>query len=109
MTQDRLEWHLENWATWMKRSFNRLGYPSKSLCFSSGGSSGADEFEVMCEDSDTRSASIVDKVIDSISMPQRTAINHHWLQVKHHYPTQSLDLEEAYEAIIKILIKRGVV
>jgi hypothetical protein len=109
MTQDRLEWHLENWATWMKRESNRLGYPSKALCFSSGGSSGADEFQIMCDDSDTRSASIVDKVIDSISSPQRTAINHHWLQVKHHYPTHELDLELAYESIIKILDKRGVV
>jgi hypothetical protein len=109
VTQDRLEWHLSNWATWMKQPTNRLGYPKQSLCFMSGGSSGSDEFEVMCEQSDVRSASILDKVIDSISIPQRTAINHHWLQVKNHYPTQELDLDEAYSAIIKILIKRGVV
>jgi hypothetical protein len=109
MTNDRLMWQLENWQIWMRRDTHRLGYPSKSLCMSSGGASGDDEFDVMCDESDDRCADILDKIIDSISQPQRTAINHHWLQVAHHYPTQALDLEEAYEAITKLAAKRGLV
>jgi hypothetical protein len=49
----------------------------------------------------------MDGIIDSISLPQRTAINHHWLGVKHCYPTQILDIEEAYQNIKKLCDKRG--
>ena len=107
MEQNRLEWHLENWSDWMRRDTNKLGYPSKSLMIASGGSSGADEFEIMCDDADTNAATTIDSIIDSISAPQRTAINHQWLKVVHHYPTHELDILEAYNAIIVIANKRG--
>lgn len=109
MTLERLFWLLENWAEWMKRDAHRLGYPAKSLRIASGGESGIDEFECMCEDADSNAASMLDAIIDSISLPQRTAINHKWLKVSHHYPTQELDLDEAYTAIIKIANKKGLV
>jgi hypothetical protein len=110
MTNDRLEWHLDNWRDWMQRTdSNRLGYPTKSACMSSGGASGEDEFDVMCEECDSRCADILDKIIDSISQPQRTAINHAWLKVAHHYPTQDLDYVEALESISRLADKRGLV
>jgi lambda family phage tail tape measure protein len=74
-----------------------------------GGSSGADEFEVMCISADKSSAKSMDGIIDSLSKPQQTAINHQWLQVKHHYPTHELDIAEAYEKIISLSLKRGLV
>lgn len=109
MTLDRLEWHLSNWCDWMRRDTHKLGYPAKSLMIASGGASGIDEFECMCDDADTNAASLLDAIIDSISMPQRTAINHQWLKVAHHYPTHALDIDEAYTAIIKIADKRGLI
>ena len=110
MTLDRLEWLLDNWSKWMKSSdTNRLGYPSKSLCMSSGGASGEDEFDIMCESADVRCAQSIDSIIDSLSMPQRTAINHVWLNVTHHYPTHELDLLEAQESMIRLCVKRGVI
>ena len=109
MTLDRLEWLLENWVDWMRRDTHKLGYPAKSLMIASGGASGIDEFECMCDEADSKAASMLDAIIDSISMPQRTAINHQWLKVSHHYPTQELDLEYAYTAIIKIADKRGLI
>jgi hypothetical protein len=105
MTNDRLMWHLENWRDWMQRDSHKLGYPNKSACMSSGGASGEDEFDVMCDECDN----IMDKIIDSISLAQRTAVNHIWLKVSHHYPTQELDYLEAIESIIKLADKRGLV
>lgn len=107
MTDERLAWHMANWADYMKQPSSKLGYPSKSLCMSSGGSSGEDEFDIMCEEVDTKCAQAIDSIIDSISLPQRTAINHTWLGVKHCYPTQELDLDEAYQSIKRIADKRG--
>ena len=109
MTNDRLDWHLDNWSIWMKRDTHKLGYPSKSLCMSSGGSSGDDEFDIMCDEADINCAQKMDGLVDSITLPQRTAINHVWLQVKHHYPTQDLDYEEAIDHLIKLSVKRGLI
>lgn len=109
MTLDRLEWLLENWVDWMRRDTHKLGYPAKSLMIASGGGSSTEEFEIMCDDADAHAASMLDAIIDSISMPQRTAINHQWLKVAHHYPTNDLDLDEAYTAIIKIADRRGLI
>lgn len=107
MDTQRLDWHLENWTLYMKRDSNKLGYPQRSLCIAGGGESVRDAFEIMCEESDIVSAKAMDGIIDSISRPQRTAINHVWLKVSHHYPTQELDYGEAREAIIKLANKRG--
>lgn len=109
MTLDRLFWLLENWADWMRRDTHKLGYPAKSLMVMGGGAIGADDFEILCDDADSHAATMLDAIIDSISKPQRTAINHQWLKVAHHYPTQELDIDEAYTAIIRIANKRGLV
>ena len=109
MTIERLMWHLSNWRDWMQHDKHRLGYPSKSLMIASGGGSSDDEFESMCNEADSHCASVINSVIDSISKPQQTAINHQWLGVVHCYPTQELDLDEAYTAIIKIAVRRGIV
>lgn len=108
MTNDRLMWLLANWADWMRVPSHKLGYPSQSMCMSSGGASGADEFDNMCDDADVACAISLDGIIDSISHPQRTAVNHVWLKVAHHYPTQILDYDEALSSIIKLCDKRGV-
>jgi hypothetical protein len=107
MTNEDLMRHMANWADYMKVPTHKLGYPSQSLCMSTGGGSSDDEFEHMCNEVDIHCAKIMDGIIDSISLPQRTAINHHWLGVKHCYPTQILDIEEAYQNIKKLCDKRG--
>jgi len=109
MQTDRIEWHLHNWAEYMRRPTHKLGYPSKSLCLSSGGSSGADEFEIMCDNADASSAQAIDSIIDSISQPQRIAVNHEWLKTNHHYPTHLMDYDEAIQSISRIADKRGLI
>jgi len=107
MTLERLDWLLANWADFMRQPSSKLGYPSKSLCLATGGGSSDDEFDAMCDEVDTQCAQAMDSIIDSISQPQRTAINHIWLKTFHHYPTQDLDYEEAIESILKLVNKRG--
>lgn len=109
MTNEDLMRHMANWADYMKVPTHKLGYPSKSLCLETGGGSSDDEFEHMCAEIDTRCAKIMDGIIDSITQPQRTAVNHVWLHVEHHYPTQALDYEEALEHIRRLADKRGLI
>ncbi len=107
MTPERLDWHLENWQRYCKAGEDlQLGYPSKSLVMLSGGASCAEEFDIMCEEVDIHCAEKMDAIIDSLSKPQQTAINHVWLQVSHHYPTQELDYVEAIERLHLLVIKR---
>jgi hypothetical protein len=74
---------------------------------SSGGASGADEFDIMADESDKVSAKAMDGIIESITSPQKVAINHEWLKNKHFYPTHAMDLEEAYGNIMRLADKRG--
>ena len=106
MTYDRLMWHLGNWRDWMQVDAHKLGYPSRSICMVSGGASGEDEFEIMCDEVDINCAERMNSMIDSLSKPRQTAINHVWLGVKHHYPTQELDYEEALGALLILAEKR---
>jgi hypothetical protein len=109
MTEQRLAWHLANWADYMKQDTHRLGYPSKSIVLASGGGSCEDEFEIMCNEVDIKCAQSLDSIIDSITKPQRIAINHVWLHVIHHYPTQELDYVEALDNINRLSEKRGLI
>ena len=109
MNLSRLEFHLENWRDYMQTSSSKLGYPSRSLCMSSGGASGADEFELMCESADLNSAMAIDAIIDGLIKPQRVAINHTWLRVSLRHPAHEYDLLDAYKNIMKIADRRGVI
>jgi len=70
---------LDDWARWMKRDGHRLGYPSKSSYFSTGGESTSEVFEDMVSKSDMENIKIVDAVIDGLPKAQRTAINYRFL------------------------------
>lgn len=107
MTNDRLAWHLKNWAEFMSRPSSKLGYPSKSQMISSGGSSSEDEFDIMCDEADTKCAQTMDAIIDSIHLRQRVAINHVWLKVIHHYETHEQDYDKALIEIERLAEKRG--
>ena len=106
MRFDRLQWHLGNWRDWMKHDDSGLGFPKASLCFQSGGGASADTFEVLCEEVDTKCALEMNALIDSLTFPYKTAINHVWLKVKHHYPTKDLDYSIALEKLLILAEKR---
>jgi hypothetical protein len=73
---------LDDWARWMKRDSHRLGYPSKSSYFSSGGESTSEVFEDMVSKSDMENIKIIDAIIDGLPKPQRNAINYRFLRGK---------------------------
>jgi len=70
---------LDDWARWMKKDSHRLGYPSKSSYFSSGGESTSDVFEDMVSKSDMENIKIIDAIIDDLPIKQKQAINYRFL------------------------------
>ena len=51
--QSIAEWHLQNWARWMRLGDAvTKGYPDKSIGFSPANTVGADYWEIMCSDED---------------------------------------------------------
>lgn len=109
MEISRLEWLLDNWAEYMHSDRHRLGFPRRSLMLATGGGGATDAFEIMCDEVDTHCAEQLDAMIDSLKLPQRVAINHRWLKVSHHYPTQAYDLEMACEQLMAMADKRGMI
>jgi len=70
---------LDDWARWMKKDSHRLGYPSKSSYFSSGGESTSEVFEDMVSKSDMENIKIIDAIIDDLPIKQKQAINYRFL------------------------------
>lgn len=70
---------LDDWAKWMKKDSHRLGYPSKSSYFLTGGESTAEVFEDMVSKSDMENIKIIDAVIDGLPKAQKNAINYRFL------------------------------
>lgn len=69
---DRVEWHLHNWARWMRTGQGVEGHAGRSAVLSTGGSS--QSFDDMAEAEDRRCAKIVDAIIGDLPHPQRLAI-----------------------------------
>lgn len=80
MNLEYLMYLLDEWARWMKRDSNNLGYPKRSLGMSSGGASGS--FDEMYEDSELDKIKTVDSVISSLDSQQRDAIYARYLGSK---------------------------
>lgn len=72
MDEERLRWHLANWAAWIRHDDHRLGYPSRA---SGGiGSTGSREFDAMVATADARCAEAVDAILDDLPKPDRAAV-----------------------------------
>jgi hypothetical protein len=82
MTNDRLLQILDDWAKWMKRPSNKLGYPTRSAFLASGGESASDAFEEMLTESDLKNVLKIDALITSLPKEQKEAINARYLDSK---------------------------
>ena len=58
---------LEDWSRWMKFDNHKLGYPSGTSYFSSGGESTAEVFEDMVSKTDMENIKVVDAVVNSVT------------------------------------------
>lgn len=73
MTEEKLTWHLDNWAAWMKGALNDGDYSSRaSVC----GSTSSREFDAMVAEADTRCAVAVSAIVDELPRQQEAAIHH---------------------------------
>lgn len=74
-TEDRVEWHIENWRRWMRSGKEVDGFEHRACGMSDGGTSKG--FDEMVEAEDRRCAKIVDAILDNLPPPQRIAIYMH--------------------------------
>ena len=109
ISPQRLDWHLSNWARYMRTPSNELGYPSVSIPFESGGGAGLDAFEIMCSDADTSSAIALDSMIDSLLLAQQLAISHVWLASVFRLRDLDTHYELALTNLLHLSDKRGMV
>ena len=106
-TPERVEWHLVNWAMWMRSGREGDGF-GESTGVSSGGSS--QHFEDMCDESDKRCAKITNTIIEDLGPGEQMAIHHAYLHAVFRFQRGNL-AELLAMAKIKVgigLNKRGV-
>ena len=105
MRISRLMSILEDWSRWMKFDNHKLGYPSSTSYFSSGGESTAEVFEDMVSKTDMENIRIVDAVIDGLKQDQKSAVYYRFLGGKKPmFYERNLDL--AFDNLLTITGKR---
>lgn len=112
MSEERLSWHLENWATWQFRSGSTArGYPSRAGS-GIGVSHGSRTFEEMAETADDNCARAVEAVLGDLTTLERCAVHHEYLSAVYRFPRDQRGHAELYRAardkIGKALSRRGI-
>ena len=105
---ERVEWHLWNWAKWMRSGANKQAAPRESSGLTSGGAS--QNFDDMVEAVDRRVAATMNVIIDDLPPAQGAAIHHEYLRAVYGFPRGNFDalLIEAKAGIGRGLAKKGV-
>lgn len=86
----------------MRHSAERLGYPRRSSIISTGGISGTDAFEHLCQEADIYAAVVMDGLINDLPVKERSAINHYHLGVIYKFDS----LEKYFDSAIEILARK---
>ena len=104
MNLNRLIGLMEDWAVYMKLDSHRLGYPSRSSYFSTGGSS-TTAFEDMVQEADNKNTKIINAIVHSLPIEQREAIYARWTGSKKPMYYE-LKLQLATDKILELASKR---
>jgi hypothetical protein len=106
--EDRVEFHLFNWAKWLRGSGMRLGYPSRA---SGGiGISHSADFDQMADNADNTIASWVDAIIRGLGNLEQKALRVEYLGERWTSPTEiGLVLVIAREGVRAGLDRKGIV
>lgn len=89
MTDERLDWHLANWADWMRRGGSAdQGMPDRSSGLKTGG--GSLDFDEMAQASDALMAAAVNAVIEDLPLHEQCAIEHRYLRSVWRFPRNNL-------------------
>ena len=70
----RADWHLDNWARWLRTFYYGKGYPGRSAGLSCGGISGTEAFDHLCDEADKQAAKITDTIVGDLSDQHQSAI-----------------------------------
>lgn len=112
MTDERLAWHLENWANYIKNDeaeYAALHYPNHSVGFRNGLSVSEDSAELQEAEADLNDAIAMDAIIDSLPPYQIAVIYNHWgFELWSRQPKET-DYPEACEAVKVLAMKRGII
>lgn len=89
---ERVDHWLLQWGRYMRHEGSRLGYPHKSLCFSTGGES--QRWDNWAEDEETkgwqRNVVSMNVLINDLPPAQRLAVNHVYLGTTVKFPRDNL-------------------
>lgn len=107
MTDERLEWHLWNWRTWMYSGKTVEGYPMASAGLRSIGQS---DFDDMAEASDIRCARACNAIVEGLPPAQAAAVYRKWLHAVYRFPRGNFEccLAMAMDTIRAGLESRGI-
>jgi len=113
MTDDRVKWHLENWAYWQsdRTSNDGRGVPDRA---SGIGISHRSDFDAMCDHADRRCADAVSAILSDECTPlERQVVTHLHIAAVFRFPRLGWSAEEAYKratfTVGKGLDRRGIV
>ena len=72
----RPDWHLHNWGCWRRGYHLTQGFRADSVGMGTGGASGQDAFQHLCEPVDLWAATVSNTVIEDLELLHRTIIGH---------------------------------
>lgn len=102
-----VDWHLRNWRDWMRRDSLHLGYPSKSAGLHTGGISGPDAFDHLCESADEHAAIVINGVIDDLVPAESAAVHYIYLHAVYRVRDFEAQFENAIGKIGRALFAKG--
>lgn len=74
LVPERADWHLHVWSVWCTHAYGVAGYDRRSKGLATGGISGDDAFDHLCEEVDGYAARVADAVVDGLPVHLRLAI-----------------------------------
>lgn len=102
-----VDFHLRNWARWMRHPGLKLGYPAKSCGIESGFVSGEDGFDILCEQADEQAAILINTIIDGLEPDEHAAINHAYLHAVYRLKSFEDSLERAAGRVWRGMLAKG--
>lgn len=102
-----VDFHLRNWALWMRHPGLRLGYPARSAGIQCGGISGDDAFDCLCEQADEHAAVVMNRIIDDLSPDEAAAINHQYLHAVYRLRNLEASFERAVGRVWRAMLANG--
>lgn len=102
-----VDFHLRNWAIWMRHPGLRLGYPARSAGLQCGGISGHDAFDELCEQADEHAAIVINRIIDDLETDESAAINHKYLHAVYRLRNLEASFERAVGRVWRAMLANG--